>query len=106
MPGKAKESNTLICSMWPDVADAGSPHGSHEWTGTVVDLPDKSANRQRLAATTDITLSDEGSRRERAEPPFCIDKGQNRTTAGTAHSRTFWHLAGRLDHDRQLSRTS
>jgi hypothetical protein len=37
----------------------------------MADLPDKSANRPRVAATTGITLSDEGSRRERAEPPNC-----------------------------------
>jgi hypothetical protein len=66
MPGKAKESNALIGCMWPDVGRRWLPtNGSHEWTDTVADLPNKSANRQRVAAaTTGITLSDEGSRRE------------------------------------------
>jgi len=37
-----------------------APHlGSREWTATVADLPDRSANRQRVAVTTGITLSDE-----------------------------------------------
>ena len=40
-------------------ADNGSRPDSHEWNGTVADLPDRSANRQRVAATTGgITLSD------------------------------------------------
>jgi hypothetical protein len=47
-------------------ADDGSPLGSHEWTATVAGLPDRSANRQRVAVTAGITLSDEGSRRKRA----------------------------------------
>src|SRR5215469_3113963 len=67
MPGKAKESNGLIGSMWPDIGRRWLPTWLPRVNGHMADLPDKSANRQ--VATTGITLSDEGCRRERAEPP-------------------------------------
>ena len=71
--------------MWPDAGRRWLPTwlGSHEWTATAADLPDRSANRQRVAVTTGITLSDEGSRRERARTRLMV----GRLTVGSSPDR-------------------
>ena len=66
MAGRAKEANALIVSMRSGVGRRWPPLGSQRVDGTIAGLPDKSANCRRGCGANCITLSDEGSRRERA----------------------------------------
>jgi hypothetical protein len=84
----------------------------------IVDLPDKSANHQRIAPTTGITLSDEGSRREREQCRRSVLKQSLRYDPFDAHRTafsvalaSFWRMCGGLQqsgtvppgHDRYRS---
>lgn len=53
--------------------------------GTMAGLPDQSANRRRVAATTGITLSNKGSRRERVRSRRSVCRGPRTIPAGCGH---------------------
>ncbi len=66
MPVEANESNALMAPCGLMSVDNRSHLAPTSERVLVVDLPDGVSQPRRVAATTGVTLSDEGSRRERA----------------------------------------